>query len=240
MLARVIGLRRYPVKSMLGEEVTSCEVTDRGLEGDRAVALVDVRTGQLVSCKQPRRWGRLFELTAALDGELTVRFPDGRVLSGDGLDEALSEFLGRAVHVVEEHLLDTPGVFFDLAPLHLITTQSMDSLAALQSGSRFDVERFRPNVVLSTSSGPAFPEDDWLGRDLRLGPSVVVRLECHTPRCVMATLAQGDLPADKNVLKTMNKHHRRPFFEVEQPTLGIYAQVLSGGLLRVGDEVAFA
>ncbi len=36
VLGSVVSLWRYPVKSMMGEELNAAEVTDRGLLGDRA------------------------------------------------------------------------------------------------------------------------------------------------------------------------------------------------------------
>jgi uncharacterized protein len=36
----VVALWRYPVKSMMGEDLNSSEVTDRGLLGDRQFAVV--------------------------------------------------------------------------------------------------------------------------------------------------------------------------------------------------------
>ncbi len=41
-LSSVVSLWRYPVKSMMGEELNAAEVTDRGLLGDRAYALAGV------------------------------------------------------------------------------------------------------------------------------------------------------------------------------------------------------
>src|SRR5207249_4216854 len=64
-LGTVVALWRYPVKSMLGEELNAAEVTERGLLGDRAFALVDPATGKVVSAKHPRKWGRLFDCRAA-------------------------------------------------------------------------------------------------------------------------------------------------------------------------------
>ena len=46
-LGTVVALWRYPVKSMLGEELNAAEVTQRGLLGDRAFALVDPATGKV-------------------------------------------------------------------------------------------------------------------------------------------------------------------------------------------------
>src|SRR3954462_11151605 len=62
---RVVAIWRYPVKSMLGEELEATEVTGRGLLGDRAYALVDAETGKVVSAKDPRRWATLFDFRAA-------------------------------------------------------------------------------------------------------------------------------------------------------------------------------
>ena len=57
--------RLYPVKSMLGEQLNESSVTARGLAGDRAYALIDIETGKVVSAKNPRKWGNLFEFRAA-------------------------------------------------------------------------------------------------------------------------------------------------------------------------------
>ncbi len=61
----VVSLWRYPVKSMLGEELNSSYVTERGLIGDRAYALIDQKTGKVASAKNPRKWGKLFDFRAA-------------------------------------------------------------------------------------------------------------------------------------------------------------------------------
>ena len=61
----VVALWRYPVKSMMGEELNSCEVTDRGLLGDRQFAVVDRATGKVGGVKNPRNWGNFFDFRAA-------------------------------------------------------------------------------------------------------------------------------------------------------------------------------
>ena len=61
----VVGLWRYPVKSMMGEELNASEVTERGLLGDRAYALVDAETGKVAGAKDPRKWGNFFDFRAA-------------------------------------------------------------------------------------------------------------------------------------------------------------------------------
>ena len=105
-------LWRFPVKSMLGEQVDALEVTERGVVGDRAYALLDGEDGKVVSAKNPRKWRRVLELSAtfveppmagAAVPPVAVTFPDGRVLrsdrAGDGIDRELSAFLGRPVHL---------------------------------------------------------------------------------------------------------------------------------------------
>jgi uncharacterized protein YcbX len=57
----VVSIWRYPVKSMLGEELNSSYVTERGLIGDRAYALIDQKTGKVASAKNPKKWGKLFD-----------------------------------------------------------------------------------------------------------------------------------------------------------------------------------
>src|SRR5947208_7618142 len=60
----VVGLWRYPVKSMMGEELNAAEVTDRGLVGDRQFAVVDASTGKVAGAKNPRKWGNFFDFRA--------------------------------------------------------------------------------------------------------------------------------------------------------------------------------
>src|SRR5438132_12869877 len=103
----VVALWRYPVKSMMGEELNSSEVTQRGLLGDRAYALVDAETGKVASAKNPRRWPRLFDFRAAYTepprkGEklppVRITLPDGTICRSAQPDvpPGLSSSLRRA------------------------------------------------------------------------------------------------------------------------------------------------
>ena len=111
----VSSLYRFPVKSMLGESLDAVAVDRRGVAGDRQFALVDDETGRVVSVKRPRRWGRIFELTASTDtAGVTVTFPDGTMVAiGDpALAARLSEFFGRGVSVAAT---PPPDALFDEA-----------------------------------------------------------------------------------------------------------------------------
>ena len=61
----VVSIHRYPVKSMQGEQLDACKVTEKGLLGDRAFALVDISDGKVVSAKNPRKWAGLFGFHAS-------------------------------------------------------------------------------------------------------------------------------------------------------------------------------
>src|SRR5262245_31215323 len=109
-IGRLAAIWRYPVKSMLGEELIATELTERGLRCDRAYALIDVETGKVVSAKNPRRWPNLFDFRAAC-GEfqtddrslqsVQITLPDGASIRSDhaGVDERLSAAVGRPVRL---------------------------------------------------------------------------------------------------------------------------------------------
>ncbi|MYA32280.1 MAG: MOSC domain-containing protein [Gemmatimonadales bacterium] len=113
VVGRVVSLYRYPVKSMGGERLEAARITARGMEGDRAGALVDRETGRVVSAKRPRLWGAVYGLSASFEREsgaasICVRFEDGTTLStlssaGRGrLEARLSALLGRDVAFATE------------------------------------------------------------------------------------------------------------------------------------------
>ena len=131
--------------------------------------------------------------------------------------------------------------FVDLAALQMVTTASLAALAALAPDSTISTRRFRPSLVIDTARTGAFGfvENDWRGRRARLG-GVTLTLTDPSPRCVMTTVAQGDLPRDLEVLRTLARHNR-----VETPglgafaCLGIYAEVATPGPVAVGDPLVF-
>lgn len=101
-VGRVASILRYPVKSMLGEVVDDVDLVAGGVAGDRAYALVDDATGKVVSVKRPKRWGRIFELSATTEpAGVFVSFPNGLRLHIDdrNLPGALATFFGRSVSI---------------------------------------------------------------------------------------------------------------------------------------------
>ncbi len=278
ILGLVVSLWRYPVKSMLGEELNAAQITNRGLLGDRAYALLDSSDGKVASAKNPRKWPQLFDFRAAfLDAPhvgatlppVRITLPDGTVLSGthSDLSRTLSGVLKREVTLeataggqrevvestspdpwtarAEEYWPDMEGLdyrdtvtdfelpegtFFDCAVVHVLTTATLDRLRELYPHGRFEVRRFRPNVVVQTTDGVKdFVENAWIGHTLAIGDQVRLSITGPCPRCVMTPLAQSDLPKDPGILRTAAQHN--------QVNVGVYASVVRGGTVRRGDAI---
>jgi uncharacterized protein YcbX len=268
----VVALWRYPVKSMMGEELNAAEVTERGLVGDRQFAVVDASTGKVAGAKNPRKWGNFFDFRAAYvepsrsgskPGVVRLTLPDGTVVTSDepDLPQVLSRALGREVGFAEardngeasgvqaeEYWPDMDGLdfrdtvtdfelpegtFFDLAVLHLLTTATIDHLRTLYPEGRFEVRRFRPNIVIATAPEvQGFAENDWIDHTIAIGDEVRLRVTGPCPRCVMTTLAQGDLPKDAGILRAAAQNN--------QANVGVYADVIATGTIRRGDPVTLA
>jgi uncharacterized protein len=185
-VGRIGALWRYPVKSMLGEAITSVAVSAAGFEGDRRFGVIDAGTGRIASAKRPRRWQRLLQLRAEVagPGAVRIRFPDGTaVTSGDpGAEAALAAFLGADVllsgdappkaeldrAVPEEVLADGPDADVAFTMLEIA--------AASPPGTFFD---FTPLQLVTSASlqqaGAAHPA----GRVdvVRYRPNVVVETD---------------------------------------------------------------
>jgi uncharacterized protein YcbX len=134
-----------------------------------------------------------------------------------------------------------PGTFFDFAPLHVLTTASLDRLGSLYVGGRVEVRRFRPNLLVTPlGSGDGFIENAWVGQTLQIGEEARIHITDPTPRCVIPTLAQADLSQDVGVLRAVAAHNRPsiPALGGEAlPSLGVYAVVERAGTIRRGDMV---
>jgi len=264
-LGSVVSLWRYPVKSMMGEELNAAEVTDRGLLGDRAYAIRDPSNGKVVSAKNPRKWAKLVDFQAAFAESprarekippVRITLPDGGLVTSEqrDLNKLLTDALGREVTLaatapetpsLEEYWPDMEGLthretvtdeampagtFFDFAVTHVLTTATIDRLRELYPQGRFEVRRFRPNIVVQPASAEKdFLENAWVAHTLIIGDEVRLNVTGPCPRCVMTTIPQGDLPKDPGILRTAAQHN--------QVNVGVYAAVIRGGTIRRGDPV---
>lgn len=288
---RVAEIWRYPVKSMQGERLEQCMLTQGGIPFDRGWAVRDEQTQTIRGAK----WiaglmqcsARYIERTSAgTVPHVEITLPDGgRVRSDDAsVHDRLSAALGRKVTLwplqpaenaehyrvkglqtasmaeemkmvfalslvpgqkmpdfsaIPKKLLDevtgyaTPrGTYFDLYPVHLLSAASLRYMRSLVPGSQIEVRRFRPNFLIEDDASAASPiETGWLDRDAELGQARL-HVAIKVPRCIMTTREQPGLPRDGDIMRAMMR-------ETEQ-CLGVYADVVQGGAVFVGDALVLA
>lgn len=189
---RLARLRRYPVKSMLGEDLDAVAVTERGLFGDRALAVVDGETGRVASAKHPRLWRALLAIAASgAPPETSLRFPDGAAVmtSDPGAGTRLAGFLGREVSLAE---VPPPGATLQRAVPEEVLLHGVDAEVAVQEsriggvappGTFFD---YAPVHLVTTST---------LARLGELSPRGVIQAERYRPNLVVETDGVGFVEA---------------------------------------------
>jgi uncharacterized protein YcbX len=259
----VVSLWRYPVKSMMGEELNASHVTDLGLLGDRAYAVMDSATNKVASLKHPRKWKSLFDCRATyvqppvLGGKLPpvrITLPDGRMITSedDGVDQILSELVERDVKLQspapddvsqEEYWPDIEG----LAHREKVTEEAMPPRTF------FDLAVLH---ILTTASIDRLCELYPKGRleVRRFRPNIVV----EPPRAesgfiediwIGRLLKLGDevrvavtAPCPRCVVITLPQGDLpsdpgilRIVAQHNRANLGVHAAVLAGGVIRRGD-----
>ena len=253
-MVSVEAIHVAPVKSLalLGQQ--EVRVSEHGIAEDRRFYLIDA-AGRLVT---QRQIGVLVQVQASYSRGpelLTLWFPDGAELAGEprpgkavqtaiwgrevagrmtegGWSEALSEFCGQKVRLVRS---DESGRCYDEYPISVMSQATVDFLSSLTGGRKsFDGRRFRPNFLLS--GGEPHQEDGWLGRDLRMGEDVVLRVVARDPRCAITTLDPDTGRRDFDTLRLILDY--RP--DARAAYLGVYGVVEQPGIVSVGDQVVAA
>jgi uncharacterized protein YcbX len=227
-IGRIVGLWRYPVKSMAEESLDAVDVSWHGLAGDRRFAFI--RDGM---ARSGFPWQTIRELPAMRhylpsfdepdrpdESRTMVRTPDGEEL--EVVDPALAAQLGDGVRAIKQHI----GVF-DTMPLSLITTQTIASLGAWVEPT-LTPQRFRPNLLVEAIGDGAFPEDEWVGSLLRIG-DMRMRVDQRDVRCVMINIDPVTDEKDPDVLRTVARERNA--------SLGVYGSSVTPGRIAVGDTV---
>jgi uncharacterized protein YcbX len=262
MMGEELNAADITEQGLLGDRVYA--VTDSAT-GAVASAKNPRKWGRLFDCRaafvEPPRLG-------APIPPVRIMLPDGTFATSMKHEEAvslLSEVFGRQVTLVttapEKPSMDIenpdiegialpgttagvpirPGSFFDVAPVHLLTTGTLERLRSHYPQGRFEVRRFRPNLVVeSDAGGEDFVETSWIGKTLSVGDTVRLKVVAPCPRCVMTTLPQGDLPSDPGILRAAAQRTPKLPFEsygVFSANVGVYALVLRGGRVSRGDAV---
>lgn len=267
-LGSVVSLWRYPVKSMMGEELNAAEFTERGLVGDRAHALIDPATGKVASAKNPRKWARLFDCRATFaepprPGQklppVWITLPDGTRVSSleSGIAKILSTMLGREVTLgttapvrpsLEEYWPDIEG----LAHKETITDEAMP----METFFDYAVVHVLTTATIDKLRA-LYPQGRVEIRRFR--PNVVVEPGSRETDFIEnawagRTLAIGDEvrlnvtgPCPRCVMTTLPQGDLpadpgilRTAAKHNQANVGVYAAVVRGGTVRRGDPVRLA
>jgi uncharacterized protein len=257
VVGKVESVWRYPVKSMRGEEMDEIFAGYAGVYGDRLFAFDSSAshkgfpffTGrdqrQMIryrarfrhpeKARRPANWNEAQQLSPTLtpisasttDLMIDVETPDGKTFAID--DPALIHHLRANVDGKHElTLLRSDKAINDCCPLSIFAVQSARKLGD-ETGVNVDKRRFRANVYLDLNSGDAFEEDNFVGKSVRIGSKVVIKILQRDARCMMITLDPDTAEKSPAILKAVAQAH--------EGMAGVYAAVLSEGVIRRGDTV---
>lgn len=233
-----------PGKGLALSNPAAIELTRAGAKDDRRFLLVS-EDGRLVNGK---RIGGGLGLARAEwhdeDGVLALTLPDGSVVRDEvrrgeptvtdvyerlitgtvvigPFAEALSDLAGMRVRLIERQ---EGSWATDSRPATVVSRASLDAFGG-------DGRRFR--MLFEIDGVEAFGEDGWRGRRLRVG-EVTLLVEGPTPRCALPSYDPDTAERDRDVLRELLAA-RGPIDG--EPCLGVFAEVLELGVVRVGDTV---
>lgn len=229
LAGRVVGLWRYPVKSMGAEALPEVDVSWQGLAGDRRWAFVreEARASGFpwLTLRERPEMNHyapcLADPTRPDQSATSVRTPSGHTL------EVTDPALAQELWPKGARVLRQDRGAFDTFPLSLLTTQTIAWLGSVV-GAELAVQRFRPNFLVEAAGPGAFAEDGWVGRVLRIG-SLRLRLDKRDGRCAVITIDPATAERDPAILRTVAKER--------EGCLGVYGSTVAPGRVRIGDDV---
>ncbi len=255
IVGKIDSLWRYPVKSMRGEELDEAFAGFSGIYGDRLFAFKSSASPKGFPYLTAREQQRLLQYrphfrdpdkaarpinlaeaesmganpVSADPSELMVdvETPDGRTLAID--DPALTDVVRAGID--QKHqltLIRSERALTDCRPVSIFSLQSAHQLAE-ETGTSLDKRRFRANVYVDLASSDGFAENDFVGRSLRIGSKVVVRILERDARCVMITLDPDTGEKTPAILKKVAQAH--------EGMAGVYGAVIVEGMLHKGDSI---
>jgi len=244
-----------PVKGFRLHHPSEVRLDTDGVPGNRRFFVVDAEGQRLRGSQTP--WFSLLAADYDEDAEqLTVRFPDGTVVSGaaagngerirstagtlqldgtvvEGAWEApMSEIAGKPVRLVRADRLDDVA----MAPATLVSDGSLARLADVAGVPELDARRFC--MLFELAGCRAHEEDEWEGELLLVGDALV-RVGTGVDRCAVTTRDPETAERDLDTLRLLADYRGRR--ERDGAVIfGVYATVERPGRVRVGDAVELA
>jgi uncharacterized protein len=230
-LGKISRLRRYPVKSMRGEDLETAQVETYGVAGDRLYAYV------LDHPPNPRfPWMTAREASEMLlykpqfrsPGEIVVTTPGGGDLSISNLslEESLEQKYGHAITLIHKET----GCH-DSKPISLLGLETARLLEKETHIETLAPERFRANIYADWDTHRPFFEDELVGKEIQIGKDgVVLKVVKKDSRCVIPTLDPETSRENPQVLQTIKEKHGGCF--------GVYAEVVSVGTIKLADRIS--
>ncbi len=227
-LGHVESLWRYPVKSMAGEQLRAAWLDVDGMAGDRRAAFLSSSAPE----RFPYLTGRAQEQMLLYrprwsEGDLLVETPDGECLALE--DPGLLQRLGAGlVQSPSVTLRRAEEAMTDARPISLFSRQTAEQLGS-ELHAKVDKLRFRANIYADFPGRPGFFEDRLVGREVRIGETVILGIVERDPRCKMITLDPASAESMPELIRHVAAAHGR--------CAGVYATVLAAGEVRVGDAI---
>ena len=224
------SIYRYPVKSMAGEVVEECDLTEFGLSGDRLYAFESsgAPSGMLRLTSRERREMLRYHPRLRPDGSVEVRVPTGESFLVDSPDMLgyLSAHLPDANKLILTRA-STPQT--DVRPLSLISVQTIRQLS-IEMDQEIDPRRFRANLYIDFPDTP-FGEDGLVGRTVSIGSKATLCIRERDARCRFITYDPENPGRDPlfSLMKILDRLH--------QGRAGVYATILNPGPIQVGDAI---
>lgn len=232
-------LRRYPFKSMAGEDLAEVFVSFAGLVGDRAYAFVDRNNHSNFPWMTARQSHEMLlfrprflaspnpadEHPSQADFAAEVLTPEGETLhpSDSSFTPYFEKRFGR-----ELQLRFSERAMQDACPVSLLGLPTVQALSE-EAGIPLEHKRFRANFYIEWDNGKPYYEDELTGASLRIGEKFTFTVVQNNMRCAIITLDPETAQASPEVGKLVARNHGNCF--------GVYGSVLREGIVRQGDSV---
>jgi uncharacterized protein len=237
-IGTLVGLRRYPVKSMAGEDLTEARVTFSGIMGDRVYAFIDPQNKSDLPWWTGRQAHEMIRFQPRFTTALTAKdeFPRKEQFTLDVHYEGQTFRMGAEEFT--RHLQGTFGrslrlrfserSMTDSRPVSILGLSTIRALSA-EVGAQLDGRRFRENLYVDWNDSRPFLEYSLIGKELQIGGTVMLQVVTKNRRCVMITLDPDTAKAQPEILEIVSRRH--------EGSLGVYGAVLREGIVRTGDPI---